>query len=98
MISSNENIELYLRDNVPNYLPNSSLKDLSPIINTSYKINNMNFTVENNDKIELYHINEKRLTQWSAFFHSYIFTSRFPRSTARAFSAKASISSSPGKQ
>ena len=59
MISSNENIELYLKENLPNYLPNSSLKDLSPIINTSYKINNMNFTVENNDKIELYHINEK---------------------------------------
>jgi hypothetical protein len=59
MISSNENIELYLKENVPNYLPNSSLKDLSPIINTSYRINNMNFTVENNDKIELYHINEK---------------------------------------
>ena len=59
MLNSNENIENYLKENIPSYLPNSSLKDLSPIINTSYYINNMNFITENNDKIELYHINEK---------------------------------------
>ena len=59
MLSTNENIELYLKENIPTYLPNSSLKDLSPIINSSYNINNMNFTTENNDKIELYYINEK---------------------------------------
>ena len=59
MLNSNENIDLYLKENVPSYLPNSSLKDLSPIINSSYRVNNMNFVIENNDKIELYHINEK---------------------------------------
>jgi len=59
MLNSNENIDLYLKENIPSYLPNSSLKDLSPIINSSYHVNNMNFVSENNDKIELYHINEK---------------------------------------
>ena len=59
MLNSNENIELYLKENYPTYLSNSSLKDLSPIINTSYRINNMNYITEDNDKIELYHINEK---------------------------------------
>ena len=59
MLNSNENIELYLKENIPSYLPNSPLKDISPIINSSYFINNMNFITENNDKIELYHINEK---------------------------------------
>jgi hypothetical protein len=37
---------------------NSPLKEISPIINSSYAINNMNFT-EEPEKIELYHINEK---------------------------------------
>ena len=59
MLNTSENIELYLKENMPSYLPNSSLKDLSPIINTSYYINNMNYITENNDKIELYDINEK---------------------------------------
>ena len=59
MLNSEENIEIYLKDNIPSYLHNSSLRDISPIINTSYNINNMNFLSENNDKIELYHINEK---------------------------------------
>ena len=59
MLNSSENIELYLKENVPTYLSNSSLKDLSPIINSSYRINNMNYITEDNDKIELYHINEK---------------------------------------
>ena len=59
MLNSDENIEMYLKDNIPSYLPNSSLRDISPIIDTSYNINNMNFITENNDKIELYHINEK---------------------------------------
>ena len=59
MLTTDENIELYLKENIPHYLPNSSLKDISPIINTSYRINNMNFISESNDKIELYHINEK---------------------------------------
>ena len=59
MLNTEENIELYLKENIPSYLPNSSLKDLSTIINSSYNVNNMNFITENNDKIELYHINEK---------------------------------------
>ena len=58
MLTSEENIELYLKENIPTYIRNSPLKDISPIINSSYIINNMNF-VEENDKIELYHINEK---------------------------------------
>ena len=58
MLSSNENIELYLKENIPTYINNSPLKDLSPIIKSSYTINNMNF-LEEPEKIELYHINEK---------------------------------------
>ena len=58
MLTSQENIELYLKENFPTYIPNSPLKDISPIINSSYIINNMNFT-EEEEKVELYHINEK---------------------------------------
>ena len=42
MLTSEENIELYLKENIPTYIRNSPLKDISPIINSSYIINNMN--------------------------------------------------------
>ena len=58
MLSSNENIELYLKENIPTYIQNSPLKDISPIINTAYIINNMNY-IEEEDKIELYDINNE---------------------------------------
>ena len=58
MLTSSENIELYLKENIPTYIQNSPMKEISPIINTSYIINNMNY-IEEEDKIELYHINDK---------------------------------------
>ena len=58
MLTSEKNIELYLKENIPTYILNSPLKEISPIVNSSYIINNMNFT-EESEKIELYHINEK---------------------------------------
>ena len=58
MLTSKENIELYLKENIPSYIYNSPLRDYSPIINSSYVINNMNF-IEEEEKIELYDINPK---------------------------------------
>ena len=59
ILNSQENIELYLKNNMNSYLNNSSLKNISNIIPSNYTINNLNYEKEDNDKIILYHVNEK---------------------------------------
>ena len=41
------------------YLNNNSLKNISNIIPANYTINNFNYETEDNDRIILYHVNEK---------------------------------------